>query len=350
LRSRRFIWVLVPLVAAPPALAGCTASFVEPTGGSGTTSDVSSVSSAGTGGASGTTSTGTSGGFGGGVTGNVAHACTNDADCSGGLSCLTDAASDPIFGGGPAGGFCTKACNQDLDCAPAGAVCYKVDPAQPGRCTLPCTFGPPITSVDDLFASLSMDKCFGREDLRCAKAGGAGVCLPTCGSDSQCSGGRVCDPRLAVCVDKANEGDPIGTMCDPTMTDTTCAGVCIGFDSGVTMCSRPCVLGGVVTDTDDCGGLDQGLCAFRPKANGPGDAGYCTPSCTAAEDCQNPSFWCFTVPMISAQNQKGYCFAATPCPGGQNDCIAANGANYTCTSTAYGPYCLDPAFLPAMPP
>ena len=340
-------------IAALVALGveGCSVSIESSQGtggGQGTSSavvssggDVTSTSAATGNGGSG----GGSGGAGVGGGAGLAASCENDAGCGPGLTCLTDTIDDPVFGGGPAGGFCTAVCSADADCAALGGVCLQIDPGQSGRCTLPCTIGPAITSVASLFDPLDPTKCLGREDLRCGKAtGDTGKCLPTCGEDAQCHDGRSCDPRLAVCVSKPHTGDAIGAACDPNATDSTCAGLCVGFNSGVAMCSSRCVLGGEKLDTADCGGAEQGLCAFRPAANGAGDAGYCSPSCAAQNDCQTPNFWCFDIAGVSDQTQRGSCFAAAPCPAGQADCVAANDANFTCTDTPYGAYCLDPAF------
>src|SRR5689334_6657193 len=47
--------------------------------------------------------------------GIVGARCTVDADCDGGGTCLA-ATSDEYFGaGGPAGGYCTRACNTDSE-------------------------------------------------------------------------------------------------------------------------------------------------------------------------------------------------------------------------------------------
>lgn len=350
MKVRTVLALLVSTGLAANGAEGCSAA-VDTTSGTGGAGSSSVVISSGGGavgptGPSGTgafvTSSGSSG-VGGGA--GLAAACASDADCGGGLTCLTDTVNDPIFGGGPAGGFCTLACGGDGDCAAQGGVCLQIDPGQPGRCTLGCAIGPAITSVAGLFDALDPKKCRGREDLRCGKpAGNTGRCLPTCGEDAQCHGGRACDPRLAVCVDKPSTGDPSGALCDPSATATTCAGLCIGFTSGVAMCSSHCVLGGEKLLTADCGGPQHGLCAFRPTANGAGDAGFCSPSCGAQSDCQTPSFWCFDVSGVSDQVHRGYCFAAAPCPKGQADCVAANDANFTCTQTPSGPFCLDPAF------
>jgi hypothetical protein len=348
LKVRSVLALLASVGIAALGVDGCSISIETSvgTGGQGTSSAV--VSSGGD--ATGTSvATGSGGGsdadagVGGGA--GLAAACTSDATCGFGLTCLTDTIDDPVFGGGPAGGFCTAACSGDADCASLGGVCLQIDPGQSGRCTLPCTIGPAINSVASLFDPLDPTKCLGREDLRCGKAtGDIGKCLPTCGEDAQCHDGRSCDPRLAVCVSKPSTGDAIGSTCDPMATDTSCAGLCVGFNSGVAMCSSRCVLGGEKLQTSDCGGPAHGICAFRPAANGPGDAGYCSPSCGAQSDCQTPNFWCFDIAGVSEQTHRGYCFAAASCPNGQADCVAANDANFTCTATPYGAFCLDPAF------
>lgn len=325
---------------------GCSISIETPTGTGGQSSSWAVVSSGtdvgSTSGTSSSAGTGTGGGYGGA---GLAAACASDAGCGAGLTCLTDTIDDPIFGGGPAGGFCTMACSADADCAAQGGVCLQIAPGQSGRCTLPCTVGPAITSVAALFDALDPGKCLGREDLRCGmSSGGTGRCLPTCGEDAQCHGGRACDPRLAVCVDKPSTGDAIGAHCDPNASVTSCAGDCIGFNSGVAMCSSHCVLGGDKLTSADCGGPALGVCAFRPTGSGAGDGGFCTPSCGAQSDCQTPNFWCFNLSGVSDQVNRGYCFAAAPCPNGQADCVAASDANFTCTMTPDGPFCLDPAF------
>jgi hypothetical protein len=309
----------------------------------GTVSSVSSVTSSGFVTSSVSSSTSTSSGTTGG---GIAMPCTTDADCAAPLACVRDTDNDPIFGGGPAGGFCTTACMSDADCPDPEGVCLQFDPMQSGRCTLSCMQGPPIQDVNGLFSALDPTKCNGRPDLRCAalKSGGA-VCVPTCGEDAQCEGGRVCDPRLAVCVDQANAGLPTGQLCAQDTSPTPCAGVCVGFSSGVAICSSPCVLGDAdPLQSEDCGGPERGFCAFRPAQNGSGDTGYCTPSCAAQSDCPIPSFFCFGVPQLTPALHVGYCFGADACPNGQGDCIAKNDSSYTCTPTPAGFFCLDPAF------
>jgi hypothetical protein len=339
LNARRFAVAVLSAAALAAGFGGCAIQFESSDAATGAYTIGGTV--VGTGGES----TGAGGGGGGSNVNRLGYACAVDADCGGALTCINASENDAIFGGGPAGGLCSKTCNADVDC-PGPSACLKHSDAQPGRCVLTCEIGPPLTS---LIEPLDPAKCVGREDLRCGKAKGpVPVCLPTCGKDEQCGKGRACDPRLSVCVDadKATTGLPAGAKCDLNADPSECAGRCIGFSSGNTACSSPCVLGGKGLASDDCGGVALGLCTFHPTENGAGDVGYCTTSCTHQADCQNPTFFCFGSAGFSESTGKGYCFAPTACPGGQGDCIGPDQMPlpYTCTDTPDGPFCLDTAY------
>jgi hypothetical protein len=319
---------------------GCASSSNFAAGGTGGhgTGSYGGYGGGGAGGAGGV------GGHGGGGTstgtGSLASACAHAGDCEPGLSCLTSTGNDPVFGGGLAGGLCTRACNTDTDCPQPDGICYQIDPNEAGRCTLACAFGP---ALDGYFDALDPLKCLGREDLRCVKQTGAtsataGLCLPTCGEDAECDG-LFCDPRTSVCVAQPGAGAPFGAACDPTATNP-CAGRCVGFDSAVGLCSMACVLGGAGLDAHDCGGPEKGLCAFHPANAGPGDGGWCTPSCQLQSDCASPDFFCRSVAGLTETLNLGYCFGAKPCPLG-SECGADDGQ---CTLTTAGAYCLDPRF------
>ena len=274
----------------------------------------------------------------GGNVDTLGIACNVDADCGGVFKCFSSAASIlALGGGGPANGYCSKDCATDGDCPGLGGLCVGASSMSAGLCLLSCDTGPQLTSLDE---SLDPSKCHGREDVRCMPiAAGSSVCVPTCGRDDQCAAGRVCDPGAAVCVDVAHPGLPMGAKCNPAAPMPECAGQCINFSGGETMCSSPCVLGGDFSDllaVADCGGLDKGLCAFSPAGNGAGDLGLCAPACEMHSDCQNPTFWCSDVGLPN----NGYCFGATPCPNGQAACQSPD----KCTATKYGPFCLDTTY------
>src|SRR5262245_25334744 len=153
----------------------------------------------------------------GNVTGALAESCMSDADC-GGLTCLKPTDSVPALGGGgPAAGYCSKTCANDTDC-PGGAagasICATDGMGNNGICLPGCTFGPPLRFLDD---PLDPSKCHGRDDVRCQSLNMASIpaaCIPTCGKDNQCPAPRVCDPRIAICVDTANVGKPTGAKCN----------------------------------------------------------------------------------------------------------------------------------------
>lgn len=264
----------------------------------------------------------------------VGRECGGDGECGPMGKCILPTANDPVIGnGGPANGYCTIPCMNSSEC-PNNGICFTVEEGQEGECFLGCEIGPDLMYVDD---PLDDNKCHGREDLRCQEYDAGSACIPTCGSDAQCPAGRSCDPRLAICVDTPNTGEDTGFKCTQNADPPECAGVCVGFGSDITMCSNRCVMGGELLDTYDCGGIENGICAFSPSGYGPGDAGFCSPACNFHSDCQNPDFWCFSTNFTT----NGFCFGGVdPCPNGQGDCDPAD----ACTDTPYGPLCLDPIF------
>ena len=256
------------------------------------------------------------------------------ADCGNG-HCIEPTESVPFLGnGGPAGGYCSKVCETGDDCGEPG-ICVKGEERK--ECYLLCETGPQGVAIDD---PLDPAKCRGREDVRCTEFPEATVCVPSCGSDSECDGGRVCDPRSRSCVDVLNRGLPMGAACDADAEPEQCAGYCVESTLNTSLCTSLCVLGGAA-DSLDCGGLKSGACAFPPPGYGAGDLGFCTPACSAQSACQTPDYWCFGLPgLTGVYVENGFCRDADPCPGGQDDCLAA----HVCTDTPHGPYCIDTAF------
>jgi hypothetical protein len=266
----------------------------------------------------------------------VGDACGADADCGAGLVCILPTADDPIFNGGPPGGYCSASCALDVDC-PADSVCFVGD-AGVGNCTLKCSIGPALVKFDD---ALSPAKCRGRDDVACTPlTSGTDLCLPTCSADSQCPAPLVCDPRASTCAAMATAGLPTGSACNPMQT--ACSGTCVSFTgSSSSLCSQICVLGGdptQPTSSPSCGGVSKGVCLFRPSKNGAGDYGFCDPACAKQDDCQNPEFWCGPAAGITgtAGVTNGLCALGKACPNGASDCASSA----TCTQTIYGPYCL----------
>lgn len=272
-------------------------------------------------------------GGGGGTTASspLGRACETDTDC-GEMTCLK--ASDTVaeFSGGPAGGYCSTQCRKDADCG-EGGLCFR-DAAE-GICVLECSLGPDIAGINE---ALRDEKCHGREDLRCQSVGVPSICLPTCGIDGQCPAGRYCDPLSRACIDEPSSGDPLGTACDPSTPE--CSGTCLQTSSG-NFCSELCVLGGVLVDTFDCGGIEQGLCVYSDAGKGAGDQAFCAAACLAHDDCLNPGYWCFGVGGVTGvQIDNGFCFGAVDCEENAFGCSV----DQVCTETQFGKYCLDTRF------
>lgn len=328
MRDLRATLGLLILGAVLAGYAGCT--------GGGETS-----SSSGAGGASSSPAATSSSGAGGDSTG-LAMPCAVDGDCASGLICLTPGDIESVFGGSAPGGYCSKSCSLDIDCFGGAGACLGGAAGHQGRCVQRCRTGPALMTLND---PLSPDKCNGRNDLRCASIEpGLTACMPTCGQDSQCPAGRFCDGRRGVCVDQAPMGKAEGEACDPSAKPPECAGVCVSFTSGATACADICVLGGAPDPamTPNCHGPTSGYCIYAPGGYGAGDQGYCAPACKQHDQCQSPAFFCKSVPgLTGVAVDNGYCRGAVECPNGPADCTDMATA---CTSTKFGPYCLDPIF------
>lgn len=334
---------------AAAAIAGCGSSSDSSGGNTGGNSSNSATSSTTKASASHTAvqasttgPTSGTGGSGGGSASGVGESCTQDSDCTGtstDLTCVTADMNDPVFGGGPVNGYCTKKCSSSADC-PSDASCLM---GQSGSyCFENCTFG-----VSASMSMLDPDKCYGRADVRCQLLSDqtSAACVPSCGNDDQCPSGEYCDEQLTVCVAMPHTGDPIGAACDPTAMTDTCAGICVGFsatDMHVGLCSEECENG--ADPNESCGGLSNGLCAYTTQnMNGDlgtlGDVGFCINSCAKGSDCDTPLLEC-----DSFANGGAFCIVPIPCKS-DSDC-GQQGAfpNEVCTQTAMGMECIDPTF------
>lgn len=265
----------------------------------------------------------------------LGEVCDKDGDCGAGMRCITPESNSPILGGGAVNGYCTKDCSKDDECPGEGSSCIVPPNSNTGECFLGCTIGPELEFIDDM---LDPGKCHGRDDLRCSELSMATVCLPVCSKDEQC-GSRQCDTRTGYCVDKASTGKPLGALCNPDAKVPECAGFCQKF-TGTTpaICSAPCVLGdNDFFNTNDCGGLDKGLCVYRPSGYGAGDFGRCASACTSHDQCGNPAWWC------SANNfaENGYCFTTEDCTTTADCANAMLGPEYACVPTKFGGKCLE---------
>ncbi|HEU4580488.1 MAG TPA: hypothetical protein VFS67_19665 [Polyangiaceae bacterium] len=229
------------------------------------------------------------------ITPLVGRRCSADADCGEGLQCFTDK-SNAMFGGGPAGGYCSLPCT-------GNEVCSAVDPdseclgltATQSVCLRTCRNQDP--------RSLAENKCLTRPDVVCmsevalgeADFTGArqpGWCFPQCGSDEDCPG-RVCDLQRGVCVDARPAGLSIGEACTG---GTQCAGgICVAASATEAFCSAPCVFGqpvgcgyGPSATQRDAGCLGPRFGGFL-SSEGIGDSGFCAELCDVDTDCAQAS-------------------------------------------------------------
>ncbi len=217
-----------------------------------------SVGSGGTGGVGGTGAGGTmiggTGGRGGGG-GNagangtaLGRPCERAADCGDSrFTCLTsNGLSD---GSGPPNGLCTLACTSDEACLALDprAYCVGFTDAE-SYCIQECrggSAGAPKCQLRADFACGILDTtpttatCLDTNDCGAVEVCVDGVCqnmitacVPTCGGDFDCGSGQFCDFASGLCVPTAPTGLPIGSLCDPTLPDTSdpCNGFCLATD------------------------------------------------------------------------------------------------------------------------
>ena len=316
--TNRPVFAIVAVIVSASSLVGCGSSSGVTDGGAGGKKDGAATDVAGTtggatgtggkAGAAGTTGAGGTtgaagttgaGGSGGASVTAIGKACSADADCTGGLTCMT-AGSKIIFETeGPAHGYCSKMCTVDTDCGNGNVgICVGVSSAtatpQLGYCFQSCTFGGTAT------------KCQGRTDVGCLTlpANGtipaADVCYPICSQDSDCPVGRKCDVATNLCADTAAIGDPLGTHCtsNPDTGASSCAGGCLPVGNGGTavlasFCSMLCVVGNLnacnwvgAGSALTSGGV-HGVCALSSSTAQVGDIGFCAQECDTAANCSD---------------------------------------------------------------
>jgi hypothetical protein len=298
-------------------------------------------------GGSGAGGAGNTGGGGNPGTTDVGAPCTSNEACGSHPEsvCILPDTNVAVFtsfwgagtqGGGVAGGYCTRSCEESDEC-PAGSRCSG------NICLLQCDYGSP--ALPSLDAPLDNAKCMGRDDLMCVPTSGDdALCMPNCGSDEAC-GDRLCDARTGVCTAPKRSGEPNGEPCTPDDEATPededpCAGTCLPlFDDeqepvgGV--CSGPCTLGGDASH--ECGGVEAGLCAIQSSFDAAlGDVGYCAESCTFHGMCDvDGGLFCFDLGHWSDSSQA-YCLSARACPIG-TECDDGE----VCTQAGMRSVCLD---------
>jgi hypothetical protein len=307
----------------------CTCQTGNVLGGGGT-----GGSTGGTGG----TSAGTGGTGGGAMSSALGRACTMDAQCGTGLTCLTN---DGLANGGPANGMCTLPCDTDSVCLEISSTSYCVGISTTESYCLPaCTVGP-----------LGVPKCQQRPDVACTLIGliptgpacetstqcAAGQlcssvepsqcgdivtgCVPTCGGDFDCAAGQFCDYGTGMCSNTEPEGLPIGAACTPPATEADvdpCQGFCLSSDEAGTVgtCTAFCTFSPTFTGCgwDGVAKAEAGCLYSTILAQGgmsvDGDVGICGSLCDCNSDCALDSERCVDENMgVIKQlfDRQGYC-------------------------------------------
>lgn len=239
--------------------------------------------------------------------GPLGVSCNAGSPCAGELHCFAAGGTDfPVFS--PAGGYCSKLCANDSDCAPLDPTARCVDlflgdseaPA-PKICAPACVLG-------DAAA------CGGRPDLACwpidnnAGPTSARACLPTCNHDDLCPAGTVCDGYVNLCADTAPAGgQPLGSVCNPAAAVNVCAeGLCVELESGG-VCSAFCrrgtfpQCGSVAGENAVCGWVFPG-----DEDAGIADVGMCASTCACDADCV-PGTRCVLHPDRVGMVDPGIC-------------------------------------------
>jgi hypothetical protein len=239
----------------------------------------------------------------------LGRACATDADCGSNLTCAKPD-SGIFLGEGPAHGYCTRSCAEDVSvCAlyevfngPAATCIVMGDGSS--YCFEGCKFGPnELTAFDS-------DKCHGRPEVACSPVfdefGYARpACLPQCNSDADCGAGLGCNPRTGTCGANVATGDPVGTPCgQPVGGKSTCKGECVGFvhvsgeDPFTFMCAESCTVGAPSACGWSGNGAAPAACLFSSTivsghgGPGAGDLGSCDQLCNDNCDCSNPDLVC----------------------------------------------------------
>jgi hypothetical protein len=223
----------------------------------------------------------------------VGAECTTDAQCGASLRCITSGSSE-LTGGGPAAGYCTRACTADAECQALDTRSVCGSTGGVSVCLRGCLSGEPTPTEN---------KCLNRSTLVCDAPPRTlgerepGVCVPQCASDVDCPG-RACDLASGLCSDRASSGLAIGAPCT---SDSQCAARdCQG------VCTARCSAG---RQNNGCGfgiraSLRAAACVLAPSGSF-GDVGLCLEVCDVDADCTEPAATCS--PGVFNTGRSGFC-------------------------------------------
>lgn len=211
--------------------------------------------------------------------------CETDAQCE----VLGEGAFCRLSTLGPAGGYCTRPCEDRTPCDAFGAHhhCLTFEGEDQAICVPACRNG-----ADCPRAGYT---CFGE-----VPPSGDGYCASVCRSDAECGGGAVCNLDSGLCQApplptlapfNAECGSDADCNSDFCVEEVDAAGTPSGWVLGG--CLAPCILpAGFNTDTFYSGdtlptaGCPGGGTCIPANGDAEGDLGSCYPSCTADADCR----------------------------------------------------------------
>jgi hypothetical protein len=248
---------------------------------------------------------GTAGLVGSGI---VGARCDADTACAGGALCMR--ADDTLYlgAGGPAGGYCTLPCADTADCTAldGASSCQPIGAEGSSYCVRTCLSKDPEPGEA---------KCLNRTDVVCRSVAAAGVvlvaaerqpglCVPRCGSDSECPVGTFCRVEAGICAALQAPGLVLGSACE---FDTDCQGnSCEDRVDGIGTCTSPCVLGSLAgcgyarEDSSRDGACLTPVVSAGPFSEGAGDLGFCLEMCDVDADCARAAAEGWVCTLLSA--------------------------------------------------
>jgi hypothetical protein len=255
-----------------------------------------------------------------GTTGFAGRACLDNADCGGGLVCLSES--------GISGGYCTLKCIADSHCG-EGAHCVGAaqSPNNEGLCMPLCTADADCRGTG--FACYDSD-ADGRKECWLSADGDLAIGSP-CDADQACSGGihGYCLVETefkwadGYCTKECTTNADCGTGAHCGVSGACYANYCDRpdyvlddtDDDGIAECvagaTGQASIGATCADVNDCAGGRWGLC-IPETSGGLAKGGYCTLGCGAGQ---------------------GECTTGSTClelGEGEFACVATCGANGTC--------------------
>lgn len=250
---------------------------------------------------------------------SVGSACGSDSQCAGGV-CLTQARD------GWPGGYCTTWCSSNSDCG-AGSICGHRSAGGRGICVKACTtdsqcgrpgYGCVGGSCNPVGAGTggvgspctTVADCSGGSTAVCMPGGSggtSGMCTVACSAGAACPAGTHC---------ALSSGDGVCLAGCQSSTDCNAGQTCADWDGdGTSECVPAGGAGDPCQTNADC---SSGTCLTQAGSGWAG--GYCTKTCTSDTDCSAGSR------CVASSSGPSMCLRTCSSSG---DC---RGAGYACVN------------------